>query len=207
MSAGIISEHIVNHCGIIVLAAGASTRLGKPKQLLPYKGKTLLQHSLDTAVNAMIGPVIVVAGCDAGLITQQVKDRPVVIAINDKWQSGLASSIVCGLEILVSSYPETDGVIVMMSDQPFVTIALLHDLVSMQQQTAKPMVAGSYNSTIGVPALFYKTIFPQLLQLSGDAGARKILQQQSVDVATVSFAKGNIDIDTPADYLNLLQSD
>jgi molybdenum cofactor cytidylyltransferase len=199
-------ENIIHYCGIIVLAAGASTRLGKPKQLLPYKGRTLLQHSADTAVNAMMGPVVIVAGCDAGLISQQVNDRPVTIVTNEHWQSGMASSIVCGLQFLLSTYPETDGVIIMMSDQPFVTSALLHDLINAQHQTAKPMVACSYNNTIGVPALFYKTIFPQLLHLSGDAGARKILQQQMPNVATVSFAKGDVDIDTPEDYGKLIQS-
>jgi molybdenum cofactor cytidylyltransferase len=190
-----------------VLAAGASTRLGKPKQLLLYKGKTLLQHSADTAVKATIGPVVIVAGYDAGLIAQQVNDRPVTIVTNEYWQSGMASSILCGLQFLLSTHPETDGVIIMMSDQPFVTAALLHDLLNTQQQTAKPMVACSYNSAIGVPALFYKTIFPQLLHLSGDAGARKILQQQMPDVAAISFAKGDIDIDTPEDYGKLLQSE
>jgi molybdenum cofactor cytidylyltransferase len=203
----VTEQSIINHCGIIVLAAGGSTRLGKPKQLLPYKGKTLLQHSADTAINAMIGPVVIVAGCDARLIAQQVNERRVIVAINEHWQNGMASSIVCGLQLLLSIHPETDGVIIMMNDQPFVTTALLHDLVNTQQQTAKPMVASGYNNTIGVPALFYKTIFRQLLHLSGDAGARKILQQQLPDVATVSFARGDIDIDTPEDYGKLLQSE
>jgi molybdenum cofactor cytidylyltransferase len=197
----------VNHCGIIILAAGASTRLGKPKQLLLYKGKSLLQHTVDIALDAAIGPVIAVAGYNADLITQEVRDKPVSIAINEKWQSGMASSIVCGLEFLLSTYPEADGVIVMMSDQPFVSTALLQDLINTQRQTAKPMVAGSYNETIGVPALFHKTIFPQLLQMTGDAGARKILQRQLLNVAIISFAKGNIDIDTAGDYNQLLQSE
>ncbi len=190
-----------------MLAAGSSARLGKAKQLLQYKGKTLLQHSVETAINTTINPIVVVTGCNADLIAGQINNMPVDIVVNEKWQDGMASSIVCGLNFLLSKYPLADGVIFMMSDQPFVSAALLNSLLITQQQTAKEMVASCYNNTIGVPALFHKTFFPQLLWLSGDAGARKILQQHSSEVATVSFAQGNIDIDTEEDYEKLLQSE
>jgi molybdenum cofactor cytidylyltransferase len=190
-----------------VLAAGGSTRLGRPKQLLQYKGKTLLQHAVETAVDTGIHPIIVVTGCNSELIAGQINKMPVDIVINEKWQDGMASSIVCGLNFLLSGYPLRDGVVFMMSDQPFVSAALIKSLLVTQQQTGKAMAASSYKNSTGVPALFHKAFFPQLLRLSGDAGARTILQPYSSEVATVSFAKGNIDIDTAEDYEKLLQSE
>lgn len=197
-------KNIVTHCSIVVLAAGASTRLGRPKQLLQYKDKTLLQHSVEAAISTGIANVLVVTGCYADLISEQINNMLVDITVNEKWRDGMASSIVCGLNFLLPKYPLVDGVIFMMSDQPFVSAALLNTLLITQQQTGKAMAASSYNNTLGVPALFHKNVFPQLLRLSGDAGARKILQQHSSEVATVSFALGNIDIDTPDDYEKLL---
>jgi molybdenum cofactor cytidylyltransferase len=190
-----------------VLAAGGSTRLGRPKQMLQYRGKTLLQHSVETAINTINNSIIVVTGCNEDLIAGQINKMPVDIIINEKWQDGMASSIVCGLNFLLSKYPLADGVIFMMSDQPFVSALLLNSLLITQQQTGKAMVASSYNNSTGVPALFHKAFFPQLLRLSGDAGARTILQPYSSEVATVSFPQGNIDIDTEEDYEKLLQSE
>lgn len=200
-------KNITNSCAIIVLAAGGSTRLGKPKQLLQYKGSSLLQHTMKTAINSAAGPVVVVTGSDADLITAQVNGMSADIVDNTAWQNGMASSIVCGLNYLLSKFPEMEEVIFMMSDQPFVNESLLHDLQHTRQQTQKPIVASGYNDTVGVPALFTKIVFSKLLQLTGDAGARKILQLYATDVATVPFPLGNIDIDTAEDYEKLLQGE
>ena len=201
-----IAENIIQHCGVIVLAAGGSTRLGKPKQLLPYKGASLLQHAVTEAIGAALTPVIVVAGSNAELIKNELTSMPVELVDNANWQSGMASSIVTGLNFLLSRYPEVDGVIFLMSDQPFVNATLLHELLQVHRTTTKLMVASSYNGTVGVPVLFHHSIFPQLLQLTGDEGARKLLQRHIEQVATVSFPQGDIDIDTPGDYENLLRS-
>jgi molybdenum cofactor cytidylyltransferase len=112
----------------------------------------------------------------------------------------MASSIRCGLNTLLQIAPSSDAVILMVCDQPFVSSSLLNELIATQKNTGKPIVSCQYENTFGPPALFYKTIFPDLLILKGDAGARKIVVQRSNDTATVLFAQGNIDIDTEADY-------
>ncbi len=189
----------------MLLAAGSSTRLGKPKQLLQYNGKSLLQQMVNVTTDANINPVIVVLGSNAALVSNEIDTDKACIVFNKDWQTGMASSIITGLNFLVEKYPSTDGVIFMMCDQPFVSIDLLSNLITTQNETGKPIVCSSYENTLGAPALFHKNIFPELLLLKGDTGARKIIQQHPDDVAKVFFLKGNIDIDTLEDYDNLWQ--
>ena len=189
----------------MLLAAGNSTRLGKPKQLLQYNGKTLLQQTINIAVGANINPLIVVVGANVDKISTEVDVDKAAIVFNKNWKTGMASSIITGLNFLVEKYPLTDAVIFMMCDQPFVSINLLNNLITVQKKTAKPIVCSSYQNVLGVPALFHKNIFPALLLLAGDTGARKIIQQYPGDVASVLFEKGNIDIDTAEDYEKLLR--
>ena len=195
---------IVNSCAIIILAAGSSSRMGRPKQLLPYNGKSLLEHAVDTANDADANPVIVVLGANAALLEKEIDEKKVRIAENKEWKEGMASSVRCGITTLLHIAPAVDAVIIMVCDQPFVSSSLLNDLIAVQKNTGKPIVSSQYENAIGPPALFHKSIFPELMKLKGDAGARKIMEQRSNDVATVLFKKGDIDIDTEADYKSLL---
>ena len=194
----------MHHCAIVLLAAGCSARLGKPKQLLKFNGKSLLQQMINTAGDTGINPLIVVLGANAALLSNEIDTEKAHPIFNKYWQTGMASSINTGLNFLVEKYPLTDGVIFMMCDQPFVSAGLLKDLITAQKQTGKPIVCSNYQHVLGVPALFHKNIFPELLQLKGDTGARKIIQQHPDEVGSVQFLKGNIDIDTAEDYENLL---
>jgi molybdenum cofactor cytidylyltransferase len=189
-----------------LLAAGNSTRLGTPKQLLNYKGNSLLQHISSIAVGANASPVIIVVGANANLLLPEIDQGKTHVVLNDHWQQGMASSIIAGLSFLLETNSSTDGVIFMMCDQPFVTVSLLNDLIMTQRQTGKPIVASSYDNIIGAPALFHKSIFPELLNLTGDTGARMIIQRHMTQVATVPFSKGKIDIDTAEDYEKLINS-
>lgn len=182
------------------MAAGSSSRLGRPKQLLPHNGKSLLEHTVDMANDAVANPVIVVLGANAALLENIVDDKKVHIVENKEWKDGMASSIRCGLNTLLQIAPLSDAVILMVCDQPFVSSSLLNELIAKQKNTGMPIVTCQYENTFGPPALFYKTIFPELLILKGDAGARKIVAHHSNDTATVLFTQGNIDIDTEADY-------
>jgi len=168
--------------------------------LLPYNGKSLLEHTVDMANDAVANPVIVVLGADAALLENIVDDKKVHIVKNKEWKEGMASSIRCGLNTLLQIAPSSDAVILMVCDQPFVSSPLLNELIAKQKNSGKPIVSSQYEETFGPPALFYKSIFPELLKLKGDAGARKIIAQHSNDTATVLFKQGNIDIDTEADY-------
>src|SRR5688572_9569620 len=143
--------------------------MGRPKQLLPYKGKSLLEHTVDTANDADANPVIVVLGASAAVLEKEIDEKKVHIVENKEWQEGMASSIRCGLNTLLQIAPSSDAVILMVCDQPFISASLLNELITTQKNTGKLIVTSQYENTIGSPALFYKTIFPELLKLKGDA--------------------------------------
>lgn len=187
-------------CGIVVLAAGASTRLGQPKQMLTYKGKTLIQHAVDTALATGFQPVFVVTGAQSDLLHKELEGKPVSLLENKDWQEGMASSIRCVIEKAQTYHPVPDALIFMVCDQPFVTSDVLLALVKKQKETGLPIVASTYGETVGVPALFCKSVFPDLLALKGEMGAKKVIQNAKEKVALVAFEKGNIDIDTPTDW-------
>ncbi len=193
----------VEKIGIIILAAGASSRLGSAKQLLVYNGHTLLQHALHAALDSVAHPVIIVLGAGEHDIRKKVNLNKVNTVVNTDWQEGMASSIRCGIHTLLLIEPQSEGAVIMLCDQPHVSSSLLNELVQTHQNTAKPIIASSYNNTAGVPAYFHKKIFPALLGLKGDTGARSIIQQHAGETATVVFSKGSIDIDTAADYKEL----
>jgi molybdenum cofactor cytidylyltransferase len=188
--------------GIIILAAGASTRLGEPKQNLLYKGKTLLQHAIHEAVDSLADIVIVVLGANADVVEKDINEK-VFIVYNTRWQEGMASSINAGLNELQEIQPNISDVLLMLCDQPFVDAALLNKLVLQKQSTSKPIIACTYNNTIGPPALFDAIYFPELLSLKGQEGAKKILMKYADDVFVIPFAEGAIDIDTKEDYKKL----
>jgi molybdenum cofactor cytidylyltransferase len=168
--------------------------------LLPYNGKSLLEHAVDVANDSLAEPLIVILGANASLLEKEIDEKKVHIEENKEWQEGMASSVRCGITALMRIAPAVDAAIIMVCDQPFVSAELLNELISRQKNTGKPIVTSQYENAIGPPALFYKTIFHELLKLKGDAGARKIIEQRKDEVATVSFKKGNIDIDTETDY-------
>ena len=190
--------------GIIILAAGNSSRLGEPKQLLRYNDKSLIKHVAEEAVTAIGHPVMVVTGANHELILDEINTLSVQFVYNEHWQQGMASSISTGLNVLLNNHSSISGVIIAVSDQPFVTAALFSDLIKTATNTSKGIAASSYENTLGTPVLFQKQYFEHLLDLKGSDGAKKLLKQFKEDVAEVPFQLGNIDIDTKEDYQNLL---
>jgi molybdenum cofactor cytidylyltransferase len=185
--------------GLIILAAGESSRLGKPKQNLLFNGETLLQHAVETGQRSKVDKVIVVLGAH----THEIKPIPDTVTLYNKdWQEGMGSSIRCAM-VEINNDPSTDKVIIMLCDQPFVSAYLLNKLISKQVETDKPIIACAYNGTSGVPVLFVRSLFSELMQLQGKEGAKKILKQHVDGIATVPFERGGIDIDTPEDYNEL----
>jgi len=193
-------DKIYDTCGIIILAAGRSARLGSPKQLLPYADKNLLQHSIDVAVESSVKPVIVILGSEIEEIERKIDYSGVIIAKNPDWESGMASSVVCGIKTLNKLHPDIESVILMVCDQPFVTAGLLNDLIKRQKESGSSIIASSYDDIKGTPALFHKKHFPELVSLKGDTGARSLLKKYAETLQTIPFEKGGIDIDTIEDY-------
>ena len=187
----------------IILAAGRSARLGSPKQLLSYRGKTLLQHSIDTALESMANPILVVLGSGKDTIKKELEQTQIFILENSSWESGMASSISCGINNLQIIAPEAEAVILMVCDQPFVNAKLLNDLITKHKDSKQSIVASSYADTLGTPALFHKSLFSELLALKGESGAKSLIKKYSQQMRFVSFDQGSIDIDTRENYKNL----
>lgn len=192
--------------GIVILAAGASTRLGTPKQLLQYQGRSLLRHTAEVAIASGCQPIVVVLGAQVKQLEAEVQQLPVYVVENNRWAEGMSSSIQIGLKVLQSIHPTVKAVVILLCDQPFVSAALVHQLIEEYQRTGKLIVASEYADTVGVPALFSQALFPVLMALPGDRGAKYVIQNYAQAVARVPFPLGAIDIDTPSDYKQLLHT-
>jgi len=190
----------------VVLAAGGSTRFGKPKQFALFQGETLIRRTVAAAIEAGCAPVVVVTGEDSAQITSELTRFTVTIAMNPDWQSGLGSSIVVGIRNAMNLTPDIEAVVLLTCDQPFVTVAVLARLIQFRLTSRKPIIASAYAETIGIPALFDRSCFPDLLRLKGDSGAKGIILARPDDVASFDFPSGEIDIDTAADYEKLDQA-
>jgi molybdenum cofactor cytidylyltransferase len=149
---------------------------------------------------------ILVLGSSAENILQRIPDEEIEIVTNENWQEGIASSIRMGLQKALDNHPLLEGVIFVVCDQPFVTADLLNELIRQHKKTNASIVASAYAGTLGTPAFFQKQMFHQVLQLTGDSGARRIIQQNMADVISVAFDNGSIDIDTDEDYENMKES-
>lgn len=196
---------MMKNTGIILLAAGNSSRMGSPKQLLPYHGKTFLERIIDTALEVFDqNQIILVLGAHHHEISLSIKDKNIQIVINDDWKSGMSSSIKSGLKKLSGLFPEMEKCFITVCDQPYLTHTLFLKMFQLQETSSKRIVASAYTDTLGVPALFSKKYFDPLMNLTGEQGAKKIIQQNMNDVACFTFEKGNVDIDTPSDYDQLI---
>ncbi len=197
----------VDNIGLILLAAGASKRLGKPKQSLHFKGETLLRRAVKTALASDCNPVIIILGANAEKFMREIEKFDVEIVENLNWEKGMGTSIQIGLEELLKIQPEISGVILAVCDQPFVSAQLLNRLIENFRLTNAPIVASSYGDTIGVPALFSRNLFSELISLEADNGAKKIIYKHRDSVVKILFEAGALDIDTEQDYLNLIELD
>jgi molybdenum cofactor cytidylyltransferase len=186
--------------GIILLAAGGSSRLGQPKQLLPYKGQTLLQNTLSVALTSNAQSAMVVLGANANILQKEITDSKIHVIVNNDWQEGMASSIRAGVKAITEICPSIEGVILLVCDQPFVNSALLNNLITAHQKTGKEIVACTYGNTFGPPVFFHHSLFAELLQLKGDRGARSIVQKHLDNMEAIPFPEGIFDIDTEGDY-------
>ena len=185
--------------GIIILAAGNSSRLGQPKQLLRFNEKSLIRYTADEAVKVAGKQVIVVTGAHKNLVEEELCDCPAHTIHNTYWQEGMSSSIYIGLITLISIFPNIHAVTICVSDQPFIAAAIFQQMINEQQQTNKGVVAAAYGGTTGVPVLFTDRYFIELLNLKGSEGAKILLNKFPDDFTTIDFEKGHIDLDTPED--------
>ena len=180
--------------GIILLAAGSSSRLGEPKQLVDWHGQPLLRHMASVAIGAGLGPVTVVLGANDEACREALGDLQLTTIHNPNWASGMGSSISSGLLSLIVQ--ATDGVIVMLCDQPLVDAELLRSLKELSEDYY--VVASRYDEQLGPPAFFSPEQYDSLLALDGAEGAKSIINAET-SVGWVEAPQAAVDIDTPED--------
>jgi molybdenum cofactor cytidylyltransferase len=181
---------------IIVLAAGASTRLGAPKQLFKYNGINLLRRTVETVLLSKAKSVHVIFGCEAEKMKLEIADLPVDVVVNPNWQRGISTSIRSGIQSLE---PNIDAAIIVLCDQLKLSTDILNALINTYTSTRTPIVTCKYAGTVGVPAMFDRSIFPELLSLEGDYGAKKIIERYTKKRIEIDSPGGEIDIDTIID--------
>jgi molybdenum cofactor cytidylyltransferase len=190
----------VSAIALVILAAGASRRMGVPKQLLRHRGRTLLRHAVDAALGSTCRPVVIVLGANAEAIQPEVEGLPVQIVQNPRWADGLSSSIHAGIEALASAAGSPEAVVLSLCDQPLVCSDDIEALVTAYRSTKRPIVASQYAETVGVPALFAQAVLPELLSLAGDAGAKQVIQRNLPTVWPVPCPRAAFDLDSLEDY-------
>ena len=187
----------------VILAAGASERLGRPKQLLRYRNETLIHRTARLARAAGLAPLHVVVGYRGREVAGALGDLGAAVALvsNPAWSAGMGGSLARG----IASLPDAaDAALVLVTDQPHLSGGVLDAILERYRSTAAPLVACRYGSgALGVPALFARRFFPELSALAGDRGARALFTRHAATLTTVDFPAGDADIDTPADAATL----
>jgi len=192
-------------CGLVLLAAGASQRMGQPKQLMNYRGKTLLRHAVDTALAARVDRVIVVLGANVDAIRAALSNGvfadAVEIVHNACWEEGMGTSIHAGVRR--AGELQLDAVILALGDQPLVTAEIYNRLIAEHEATGKPIVTSEYAGTVGVPVLFSEQYFPNLLALQPDQGCKGVILKHNDNALRIACPEAEVDIDTPGDFQKL----
>jgi len=184
---------------VLILAAGAASRFGSAKQLISHHGKPLLQHSIDKANEVCPGRVSVVLGANHQQIETQISDVKVIL--NNHWQQGLGASIAAGV---ANIDPQSDGLLILLADQIALTTEDLKLL--LKAFDGSNTVSAYYAGRRGVPALFPRSLYADLKLLSGDSGAKVVLQRGDINLVEIDLPQASMDIDTPDDWTSFLDS-
>ena len=187
----------------VVLAAGASRRLGRPKQLVPFRGEPLVRRAAYAALGAGADPVVTVIRSGDDAVAAILSELPVELVENADAASGMASSVRSGVAHLRSSVPDLGAVLLLTCDQPLVDAAYLESLLHAWRRTGRPIVASEYGGLPGVPVVMSAELVDELLAVEGDTGARDVVRRDPERVATVPFPGGEVDVDTALDLERL----
>ena len=186
---------------ILLLAAGNSSRLGQAKQLLKWKSSNLLQHVIDTIKKVQSDSMILVLGANYQEIISEIKTNSIHVVNNKTWQNGLGNSIAVGVKYIEKFFPETEAILISLADQPLITEAYLSKMISEFNIDKKQIIATVYkNNRLGVPALFDKEYFEELMQLNNDEGAKHIIKNHEQVVSYIETSQMFSDIDTLESY-------
>ncbi len=185
--------------GAVVLAAGSSSRFGEPKQLLELHGEMLVQRIVRVAKEGGCSPVVVVTGASDKPVAAAVADLHPLVIRNENWVRGIGTSIRVGVEQLFAC--DLNAIVLLACDQPMVDSAVVSALIAEYERSGRPIVASHYANTLGIPALFHRSLFDELLRLPDERGAKMLIQKNPARVAQLDFPGGIFDLDTPEDLL------
>ncbi len=192
--------------GIIILAAGRSSRMGQPKQLLTFKGKNLLQHVIDRANSVNQYPLFVVLGAFEAQIKKTIPDLDGLTTVtNYDWESGMGSSVVTGVRTAIEHYPGVAKLLLLVVDQPWIDANHLKKLIDTSNLTNAKIVATRYHAVLGVPAIFDRSLFSELLALNESVGARKLIRKYNDEVVALDFPRAAKDLDYPEEWMAFLK--
>jgi molybdenum cofactor cytidylyltransferase len=197
-------EREINIAGV-VLAAGLSRRMGRAKLLLPLEGRPVIRITVESVLAAGVAPVVVVTGTQHRELAEALAGLPVTLVNNPAPEAGQAGSIRIGIRALPH---DTEAVCIALGDQPFVPSRVMTALLAALRTTSKAVVAPRYRDGRGNPVLFRRETFAELLEVSGDQGARSVIERDPSRVALVEFDDPMPqDVDTPEDYRRLRSPD
>ena len=186
--------------GGILLAAGASTRMGAVKQLLPWKNSTLLEYSIQQLSQSNIDHLVVVLGANEKLILENADLKSTDVVVNPDWGKGMATSIATGLRYLLNKTPDIQSVLIALADQPLLDSDYYNKLISKKLVLENKIVCSAYSDQYGVPAIFDRDYFDNLLNLDGQKGARALLRGANFKIASVGAGDLAVDLDTKESY-------
>jgi molybdenum cofactor cytidylyltransferase len=189
--------------GAVVLAAGSSSRLGRPKQVIRFRGESLLRRAARAALAGGCSPVVVVTGAYAELSKRELDGLDVGVAFNHRWQTGMASSIGVGLRALLTADINASAAVFLLCDQPHIDSDIVSRLTKAHRLTRGSVIASSYGDSFGAPALFSRSLFGELARLEGGAGAKRLIERHASDAHFIPFRGGEVDLDTPEDLASL----
>ncbi len=196
---------MVKNVPILLLAAGGSSRMGYPKQLLPWGNQTLIEYQIQKLLKTG-NPLIVVLGANSDLIVPVIKKTDAKIVINQHWETGMGSSVSAGIHQVTKYFPLAEGVLITLLDQPLITVEYLQKMLYLFQAGARQIIASqSDTGWQGVPALFDNVYFGELKRLTSSEGARKIIRLNSNSMKYIECSDLLEDMDTMENYRELLQ--
>ncbi|MEP3388370.1 MAG: nucleotidyltransferase family protein [Reichenbachiella sp.] len=183
---------------ILILAAGSSSRLGQPKQLLHFKGKTLIKNVIETAAT-ISDKVFVILGSHYDQIAPTISHADATVTYFEEWQQGMGSTVSFGIQQILNEDRYTKEVLILLCDQLHVTQQMLTELSFFHQESDHLITACGYDKSYGAPAIFNRKTFLDLLNLSGEQGAKKVIQKHFKNTQVISYPEAEVDIDTPKD--------
>lgn len=181
---------------VLILAAGKSSRMKAIKQLAKIEDKYLLEIAIEKAKAITKTNTFCVLGANSEIIKTYINFKNVQVIYNDKYESGLSSSIVCGINFIKKTQPKTKAIFILLGDQPAIHTDYLNEMLHLYKENPSKIIASNYNGTYGVPALIPKIYFDDLLDIQGDKGAKKFLNSNMTRILSPKKTTNLIDIDT-----------